>query len=67
MMLSWACLVLRVLVFYLSWCEVTVVRIDTVVWAWIGMVETVGIYRVMWIVMLESTKDQVLEVDTLGQ
>jgi hypothetical protein len=31
------------------------------------MAETVGIYRVMWIVMLESTKDQVLEVDTLGQ
>jgi hypothetical protein len=31
------------------------------------MVETVGIRQVMWLVMLESTKDQVIEVDTLGQ
>jgi hypothetical protein len=27
----------------------------------------VGFRRVMWIVMLESTKDQILRVDTLGQ
>jgi hypothetical protein len=31
------------------------------------MVETVEIHQVMWLVMLESTKDQVLGVDTLGQ
>jgi hypothetical protein len=31
------------------------------------MVETVGFRLVMWIVMLESAKNQVLEVDTLGQ
>jgi hypothetical protein len=31
------------------------------------MVETVGFCWVMWIVMLESTKDQVLGVDTLEQ
>jgi hypothetical protein len=31
------------------------------------MVETVGIRRVMWFVMLESAKDRVIGVDTLGQ
>jgi hypothetical protein len=31
------------------------------------MVETVRFRQVMWIVMLESTKDQVLRVDTTGQ
>jgi hypothetical protein len=31
------------------------------------MVETVGFCRVMWLVMLKSTKDQVLGVATLGQ
>jgi hypothetical protein len=31
------------------------------------MVETVGFYQVMWIVMLESAKNRVLGVDTLGQ
>jgi hypothetical protein len=31
------------------------------------MVETVGFCQVMWIVMLESAKDRVLGVDTLGQ
>jgi hypothetical protein len=31
------------------------------------MVETVGIYQVMWFVKLESTKDRVIGVDTLGQ
>jgi hypothetical protein len=31
------------------------------------MVETVGIRLVMWFVMLESTKDQVIGVDTPGQ
>jgi hypothetical protein len=32
-----------------------------------GMVETVGIRQVMWFIMLESAKDRVLGVDTLGQ
>jgi hypothetical protein len=31
------------------------------------MVKTVGIRQVMWFVMLESAKDRVIEVDTLGQ
>jgi hypothetical protein len=33
----------------------------------VGMVETVGIHQVMWIVMLESAKDQILGVDTPRQ
>jgi hypothetical protein len=31
------------------------------------MVETDGIHQVMWFVMLESAKDQVIGVDTSGQ
>jgi hypothetical protein len=31
------------------------------------MVEMVGFRHVMWFVMLESTKDQILGVDTPGQ
>jgi hypothetical protein len=31
------------------------------------MVETVGFHQGMWFVMLESAKDRVLGVDTLGQ
>jgi hypothetical protein len=31
------------------------------------MVETVGFYHVLWLVMLESTKDRILGVDTPGQ
>jgi hypothetical protein len=31
------------------------------------MVETVGSRQVMWFVMLESAKDRVIGVDTLGQ
>jgi hypothetical protein len=31
------------------------------------MVETVGIRLVMWFVMLDSAKDRVIGVDTLGQ
>jgi hypothetical protein len=31
------------------------------------MVETVGIRQVMWFVILESTKDRVIGVDTPGQ
>jgi hypothetical protein len=30
-------------------------------------VETVGFHQVMWFVMLESAKDQILGVDTLGE
>jgi hypothetical protein len=44
-----------------------VVRFNVVVWARFGMVETVGIRQVMWFVMLESTKDRVIGVDTPGQ
>jgi hypothetical protein len=61
------CFLLRVLIFHPSWCELTVVRIDIVVWAWVGMVETVQFRQVMWFVMLKSVKDQVLGIDTLGQ
>jgi uncharacterized membrane protein len=32
----------------------------------VGIVETVGLYQVMWFVMLESAKDQILGVDTPG-
>jgi hypothetical protein len=32
-----------------------------------GMVETVGIHQVMWLVRLESAKDRVIGVDSLGQ
>jgi hypothetical protein len=31
------------------------------------MVEMTGIHQVMWYVMLESAKDQVIGIDTLGQ
>jgi hypothetical protein len=63
----WLVLLLRVLVFHPSWCEVIVVRFDAVVWAWVIMVETVGFRQEMSFVMLESVKDWVLGVDTLGQ
>jgi hypothetical protein len=61
------CWVLRVLAFHLSWCEVTMVRFDVVVWAWVGMVEMVGIRQVTWLVILKSAKDWILGVDTPGQ
>jgi hypothetical protein len=31
------------------------------------MVETVGFHQVLWIVMLKSANDLILEVDTTGQ
>jgi hypothetical protein len=31
------------------------------------MVETVGFHHMMWLVMLESSKDQIMGVDTLGE
>jgi hypothetical protein len=33
----------------------------------VGMVETVGFRRVMWLVMLKSAKDRILLVDTPEQ
>jgi hypothetical protein len=50
-------LILRVLVFHLSRCELTVIRINVVVSPWFGMVKTVEIRQVMWFIMLESTND----------
>jgi hypothetical protein len=58
---------LECLVFYLLWYEVTMVRIDTVVWAWVGIVEMVGFRQVLWIVMLKFARDQILGVDTPRQ
>jgi hypothetical protein len=55
---------LRMLVIHPSRCELTMVRIDAVVSASFGIVETVGICQEMWFVMLESAKDRVLRVDT---
>jgi hypothetical protein len=65
----WVCLVLllRVIIFHSSWCEVTMVRINAVIWAWVGMVGTVWFRQVMWFVKLKPTKDWVLGVDTPGQ
>jgi phage shock protein PspC (stress-responsive transcriptional regulator) len=50
-------LILRVLVFHPSRCELTVIRINVVVSARFGMVKTVEIHQVMWFIMLKSTKD----------
>jgi hypothetical protein len=50
-----------------SRCDLTVVRIHAVVWSrmeWWRWLESV---KVMWFVMLESTKDRILGVDILGQ
>jgi hypothetical protein len=58
----WECLV-----FHPSWCEVTMVRIDAVVWAWVVMLEMVGFCQVMWIILLESAKDRIVGVYTPGQ
>jgi hypothetical protein len=43
------------------------VRFNAVVQARFGIVEMDGIRQVMWFVMLESTKDRVIGVETLGQ
>jgi hypothetical protein len=56
-----------VLVFHPLCCEVAMVRFNAVVRARIGMVETDGICQVMWFVMLESAKDRVIGLETLGQ
>jgi hypothetical protein len=60
------CWVWRVLVFHPSWCEMIMVRFDAVIWPRFGIVETVGFRHVLWLVMLESTKDRILGVDTSG-
>jgi hypothetical protein len=61
------CLCESVVVFHPSWCELTVVKIDVVVWAWDGMVETVRICQMMCLVILKSAKDRILGVDAPGQ
>jgi hypothetical protein len=63
----WVWLVpLWVMVSHPSRCDLTVVRIDVVVW---GTLEwwRVGIHQVKWFVMLEPAKDRILGVDTPGQ
>jgi hypothetical protein len=48
-------------------CELTLVRIDAVVWARLEWWRRFGFRQVMWLVMLESAKDQILGVDPPGQ
>jgi hypothetical protein len=64
---AWLVLVLRVLDFHPSWCELTMVRFHAVIWAWVGMVQMFGFRQVMRFVMLESAKDWILGVHTPGQ
>jgi hypothetical protein len=33
------------------------VKIEVMICAWVGMVETVGFHQEMWFIMLESVKD----------
>jgi hypothetical protein len=50
-----------------SRCELTLVRIDAVVWARLEWWRRFGFRHVMWLVMLESAKDWILGVDPPGQ
>jgi hypothetical protein len=50
-----------------SRCELTLVRIDAVVWARLEWWRWFGFCQVMWLVMLESAKDRILGVDPSGQ
>jgi hypothetical protein len=50
-----------------SRCDLTVVRIDVVVWARMEWWRRWNSHQVMWFVMLESAKDRILRVDTPGQ
>jgi hypothetical protein len=50
-----------------SRCELTLVRIDAVVWVRLEWWRRFGFRQVMWLVMLESAKDQILGVDPPGQ
>jgi hypothetical protein len=46
-----------------SRCELTLVRIDDVVWARLEWWRRFGFRQVTWLVMLESAKDRISEVD----
>jgi hypothetical protein len=50
-----------------SRCELTLVRIDDVVWARLEWWRRFRFHQVMWLVMLESAKDRILGVDPPGQ
>jgi hypothetical protein len=50
-----------------SRCELTLVRIDVVVWARLEWWRRFGFRQVTWFVMLESAKDRILGVDPPGQ
>jgi hypothetical protein len=50
-----------------SRCELTLVRIDAVVWARLEWWRRFGFCQVMWLVMLESAKDRIIGVDPPGQ
>jgi hypothetical protein len=50
-----------------SRCELTLVRIDAVVWARLERWRRFGFHQVMWLVMLKSAKDQILGLDPPGQ
>jgi hypothetical protein len=64
----WVWLVsLREMVSHPSRCELTLVRIDAVVWARLEWWRRFGFHQVMWLVMLESAKDWILGVDPPGQ
>jgi hypothetical protein len=47
--------------------ELTLVRIDVVVWARLEWWRRFGFCQVTWLVMLESAKDRILGVDPPGQ
>jgi hypothetical protein len=64
----WVCLVsLWEIVSHPSRCELTLVRINVVVWARLEWWRRFGFRQVMWLVMLESAKDRILGVDPPGQ
>jgi hypothetical protein len=67
MMLSWACVNIESvgLPSIMMWGDRGEVQCYGL--SIVGMVETVGIRQVMWLVMLKSAKDQMLGVYTLGQ
>jgi hypothetical protein len=50
-----------------SRCELTLVRIDVVVWVRLEWLRRFGFCQVMWLVMLESAMDRILGVDSPGQ
>jgi hypothetical protein len=50
-----------------SRCELTLVRINVVVWARLEWWRRFGFCQVMWLVMLKSAKDRILGVYPLGQ